>query len=537
MGLSPQFRLVSKPSLYRSISDGLSALWETDPPVNPVRLDGVVPWPRERSLLPALLTSLLINFAVIFFLYRVPFAWLLRAITGDAIEPEQHHYSVVIVNLQHLELPPYLPLEQPSQPGGSPGSSASAGMHAPHGSTAWDPRVSIVSNPKQPDNFHQTLLQRTVPPKVKLLEDVQLPDLVIPPAPGAPKPMPLAQITLAPPVASRPVALSVGVPPPPRPVPAAITPLPLAPLLALNGIIAPPAATPPPTQQQAASSSQQVVTAQGSAKLLSLSIRPAPLKNVLALPLGNRLGAFSVSPAGSHQGAPGGAPGSPGGSGTQGSGPGGDVSISAGPGGVGGGGASSSSAGGMYSVSGALGRVSESSGGSLSPLRAGALVYPVKQAEGPRKPALVVSTGPGGGGGLGVYGVLECGRIFTVYLSMSPRNWILEYCAPQSDPPPVSSSNIVEIRMEPPLAPPYPARQFDFHRPTLASDASSQMIILHGTIGKDGSVGALKLLRGVQANINQAAMAAFARWKFSPALRGGKPVAVEILVGIPSATE
>jgi len=56
---------------------------------------------------------------------------------------------------------------------------------------------------------------------------------------------------------------------------------------------------------------------------------------------------------------------------------------------------------------------------------------------------------------------------------------------------------------------------------------------LQGVIREDGSLGELRVLRGFQAEADQAALAAFSRWKFKPALREGKPVAVDILVGIP----
>jgi hypothetical protein len=541
VGQSPQFKLVSKPSLYRSISDALSALWETEPRVIPIRLNGGTSWPRERSLLPAFLASLLINFAVLFFLYRVPFTWLYHAIRGYPLEPA-HHYSVIVYKIQVPQLPPYLPIEQPPKAGGTPGSNASAGKHAARGGTRWEPRVKIISNPKRPDNFHQTIIQPAAPRNLKLLEDVQLPDLVVIPtasvAPVAPKPIPLPQLAISPPKELPPLAMpTVAQTPRPRPTPAAVIPLPTAPLQALNEALAPP--SPPASQPAPKTPGPQPQTAgiQASGKLLSLSINPGPLKNVLALPLGNRLGAFSVSQSGSHQGSPGGSPGSRGGSRSQGSGPGGDVSISTGPGGNGGGGVGSANIGGTFSISGGVAGASAFIGGTLPPLDADALIYPVNTVVRLRKGALVVSAGPAGGGGLGVYGVLECGRIFTIYLPMTPRNWILQYCAPQSDPPAVPATNVVEIRMDSPLSPPAPARQFDFHRPALRSDLVARMVILHGTIQKDGSVGGLRLLRGVQDRINQAAMAAFAHWKFSPALRQGKPVAVEILVGIPVAAE
>jgi outer membrane biosynthesis protein TonB len=37
--------------------------------------------------------------------------------------------------------------------------------------------------------------------------------------------------------------------------------------------------------------------------------------------------------------------------------------------------------------------------------------------------------------------------------------------------------------------------------------------------------------------MDEAARLAFSRWKFKPAMRAGKPVAIELLVGIPPAIE
>jgi hypothetical protein len=147
---------------------------------------------------------------------------------------------------------------------------------------------------------------------------------------------------------------------------------------------------------------------------------------------------------------------------------------------------------------------------------------------------MIVSSGPGGGGGLRVYGVLHGGKIYTVYLTMPGKNWILQYCVREDAPKPAEASRVVEIHMQPPVAPPAAIDQFDFHRPPVAPDLGVTMIILHGHIREDGSVENLEILQGIEPTINDAARAAFARWKFRPALEDGKPVAVEILVGVPA---
>jgi TonB family protein len=119
---------------------------------------------------------------------------------------------------------------------------------------------------------------------------------------------------------------------------------------------------------------------------------------------------------------------------------------------------------------------------------------------------------------------------------MPGKNWILQYC--MHDTPaasPVLQSNSLELRLDSGIVPPSAVEQFDFHRPPGAqSDASRKgTIILQGVIREDGSVGELKVLQGLSEAVDQAALAAFSRWKFRPAQRSNKPIAVEILVGIP----
>jgi hypothetical protein len=146
---------------------------------------------------------------------------------------------------------------------------------------------------------------------------------------------------------------------------------------------------------------------------------------------------------------------------------------------------------------------------------------------------MVVSAGSYGGGGLRVYGVLHGDKIYTVYFSMPGKSWILQYCARDAAPPVDSATRVVEIHIQPPLLPPAAIEQFDFHRPPEPPDSAHTLIILHGIMHEDGSVSDLEVVQGVDSLSDAAARAAFARWKFKPAVRAGAPVALEILVGIP----
>ena len=143
--------------------------------------------------------------------------------------------------------------------------------------------------------------------------------------------------------------------------------------------------------------------------------------------------------------------------------------------------------------------------------------------------------GPVGGGGLRVYGVLKCGKIYTTNLPMPGKDWILQYCYRTDSPGNQSArSRDFATEPEPGLMPPSAEERFYFHRPAIPEERAHEMIILHGVIREDGSVDELKIFQGVQKEADQTALAAFARWKFRPALRAGKRVKLEILVGIPA---
>jgi hypothetical protein len=333
------------------------------------------------------------------------------------------------------------------------------------------------------------------------------------PAPHLELPLPPPAKNTAPPVAE-------AIPAPPKPTPKETT-HPVAeasPTQPTNDNRGTPAAT--DTQKPA-----------GGSKIMALSVDPVPLKD--AIPSGVREGAFSISPAGTVQGAAGGAPGAPTDVRNGGQGPGGENSVGAGNGSPGGGqDVNSPSAGLMISVSGRAGATGISAG-TLAPLKAEDLVYAVNpQTLKTHAPTVVVSSGSWGGGGLRIYGVLHSDKIYTVYLSMPGKNWILQYCAHENPPPVDATAREVQIHIQPPLTPPAAIDQFDFHRPTEPQDPSA-MIILHGTIHEDGSVSDLAVLQGLDSTSNAAACTAFSRWRFKPAQRAGTPVALEILVGIP----
>jgi hypothetical protein len=153
---------------------------------------------------------------------------------------------------------------------------------------------------------------------------------------------------------------------------------------------------------------------------------------------------------------------------------------------------------------------------------------------------MVVSAGPIGGGGLRIYGALSCGNIYSVFLPMPRKNWSLQYCEASSSAaaPPERDVRASSIHLQKPLLPPDVDldHRFDFKRTPVPATKANHLIILKGLIATDGSVQDLEVYQGVSAELDKAAQAAFGKWHFKPAMRDGKAVAVEILVGIPPVT-
>ncbi len=253
--------------------------------------------------------------------------------------------------------------------------------------------------------------------------------------------------------------------------------------------------------------------------LVIIGVNPSAATSQIILPPGTRLGAFVVAPA--SEGTPSGsahksdnASGRTGGSGS--------AHADAG--------ATSSS--GLNLTVGNGSNKPEASG-ALGPPLPPDMVFPVSPGSLVRKNTMVVATGPTGGGGLGIYRVLNCGKIFTIFLPMPGRNWTMQYCATPSASENSASSSNVAIQWGEGIVPPEPKSKFDFRRLPVPSDKPDKMIVLKGMLRADGTVTKLTVYRGITPQMDEAAKLAFARWKFKPALLHGVPVPVELLIGIP----
>jgi Gram-negative bacterial TonB protein C-terminal len=476
--------------------------------------------------------------AILFLLLPLVLRYLPFQSTQASIVPanEQQVLYYHLANPVHREKAPTI---LPRGLGAAPGTGAAPELPPVKGASASLAALFAMSHPRIPDNHHQTIVQPLSAPELKIKADLKLPNLILntPKVPKAPlqfnpnsvKPLqhenrevttvapnltpakvqqPLTDALLATNDHPR-LAVPVGAPPAPN--------LPSS----ANG-----------TGGSAAAPEFEATGAPGQG-LLILGTSPGSAADLIALPQGNRYGEFSIAPGGSGIGSPGGQP-----SGSPNGGSGGEVgagndSTGVGAGNSGGGGGNSGTAG-MISIRGTGGN--GESLGSLEPEQVASMVFAMPKITGPRHAALLVSAGPMGGGGLDVYGALHCGKIFTVFLPTAGKNWTLQFCeslAPGTAAPPSQLHSSV-VHMEAPLAPPEADSRFDFKRTPLPPEKLHKYVILKGHIGEDGAVSDLKVFQGLSDQMDAAAKAAFAKWTFRPAMKAGKPVSVDILVGIPS---
>jgi hypothetical protein len=261
-----------------------------------------------------------------------------------------------------------------------------------------------------------------------------------------------------------------------------------------------------------------------------IGVDPSDEASLANLPAGNRWGDFSIAPGGGQPGSAGGKTGGStiAGAGTSGSG--GDRSVGVGPSDSGGGGGKAGPNG-TLSITGSPGGTGEA---MLDPSIVRDMVFAVPSTLTLRRNALIVSAGPMGGGGLDAYGALHCGKIYTVFLSMPGKGWTLQFCQSgnAAGKPPVQAHSSV-VHLEQGLLPPDVESRFDFKRLPVPFEKKNKLIVLKGVIKEDGTVDDLKIYQSIVPEMDEAARVAFSRWKFKPALKEGKPVAVDILVGIP----
>ena len=126
-------------------------------------------------------------------------------------------------------------------------------------------------------------------------------------------------------------------------------------------------------------------------------------------------------------------------------------------------------------------------------------------------------------------------------LNSAGGSWIIRFAALQKDSSPGSPSSRAAAS-DPPadgssqgdLSAPVATRKVDPAYPLeLMRQNVGGMVILYAVIHADGTVGSVRVLRGVDERLAQFASEAIAKWKFQAATKNGAPVDVEATFWIP----
>jgi hypothetical protein len=475
-------------------------------------------------------TSVLMHVAFGILLLRFPFELL----SGPPPQPEPQKVTTPIYyTVRPADLAKLLPSLLPSGAGAKPGHGIHKEKPPALGSTNFHPKLTVVLTPPHPDNNHQTIIQPSSPPELRITQDLKLPNILVgnPLGPAKPK--------LDPKASKGTLSRTNDKPAPDAPK---IQADPTVSVVAqLSPIAQPHLLVPMSSGSVATPRAGRVATGGGGAAdesgangLLVVSTDPAGAAQLSELLGGNRYGSFTLSPAGGQPGSPGGVAGGDPHGGTGGPGTGGNGSVGVGTGNSGGGGGGAETKGDFVSIKGGNGGKAGMAGGDMSYTPEN-MVYVVAPPPGVRSNTLIVSAGPVGGGGLGVYGALRCGRVYTVFLPMPGKSWILQYCAtgaPAEDVQYQQQSSSVQLDKG--LVPPHPDEKFDFKRQPVPDEMRDKMIVLRGVIGADGTMTNLEVYRGLVPEMDSMALAAFTKWKFKPALQDNKPISVDVLIGVPA---
>ncbi|MFZ0319694.1 MAG: energy transducer TonB [Candidatus Sulfotelmatobacter sp.] len=395
--------------------------------------------------------------------------------------------------------------------------------HSTHARKA-DPEFSvqpIISVPPEADNRLQTVV---TPPKVRLRQEVALPNTVAwtdtPRMPVAPAPLvPASEISRLAPNMER----SVIAPPPALNADshrrvgeievghsAVIAPAPQLALdeqhatlgrsSALRGH-APQVVAPPPVVGMQRGSR--------SAGMIALSLHPAVGAPPAAV-AGNRRGSFAATSAG-HRGA---------------SGEAGAAATSSKDGSVAGTKSSGNLPSGLYV--GKSESANSVNSNSVNPRLIAGLRAPRLQTPQAESGSKISEAERAVFGGRKVYSL----SLNMPNLNSAGGSWIIRFAALKADSVTSGESSSGSAAAE--LSSPVATRKVDPAYPLeLMKQNVSGTVILYAVILADGTVGRVRVLRSVDERIDRFASEAIAKWQFQPATKNGDPVAVEATFWIP----
>ena len=165
---------------------------------------------------------------------------------------------------------------------------------------------------------------------------------------------------------------------------------------------------------------------------------------------------------------------------------------------------------------------------------------PRAPAGNPRPYEFTIVASGGSGGGLKDFGVFHNEAVYTVYIDVSDvaptsQAWILQYADSGSGPRTTeitlgSSGNLQapSAMLEPPYAmlKPMPEK--------LLPTPNNAMTVVTGIVSRDGKLENARVLQAPTQEVGKQWADVLANWTFRPASKGGTPIPVRVLLGIPT---
>jgi len=142
----------------------------------------------------------------------------------------------------------------------------------------------------------------------------------------------------------------------------------------------------------------------------------------------------------------------------------------------------------------------------------------VKQERGPE---ITIEATSRSGGAFNFYGLLKGERVYTIYLPTTLGQAVMEYSDPTSAAHPYADA----------LAGPQQMRT------DLPSGLKVSRLVIACTLDTSGRLTNLRVLEPGSATLSAKVIAALPAWKFRPAMRGNRPVAVTAIIGFGISTE
>ncbi len=127
-------------------------------------------------------------------------------------------------------------------------------------------------------------------------------------------------------------------------------------------------------------------------------------------------------------------------------------------------------------------------------------------------------------------GFLPGKKVYTAYINMpnmtsQSGSWVLRF------------SELADRKLgvnEPDLTAPVAIRKVDpVYDPQALREKVEGFVLLYAVIHQDGKVDSVRVVKGLNSQLDENAMNALRRWEFQPATRNGVPVALEAVVQIP----